>query len=74
MNESLSNNHENNEAENLSFEIAKILGELGSDYGFDPETVQEVARLPFDEAYETAYGYLLQAGLDADDILAQFTE
>lgn len=34
----------------------------------------EIALMPFDEAFETAYGYLVQAGLDADEILAPFTE
>jgi hypothetical protein len=30
--------------------------------------------MSFDEAFESAYGYITQAGLDADEILADFTE
>jgi hypothetical protein len=66
--------NEQHEAKGLSQKIARILGELGNDYGFDLETVQEIAGLPFEEAFEMAYSYLMQAGLDADTILAQFTE
>lgn len=54
-------------------EIADVLAPFG-DYGLDPETRAEIAVLPFDEAFETAYSYLMQAGLDADEILAPFTE
>lgn len=54
-------------------EIADALAPFEDD-GFDPETRAEIAVLPFDEAFETAYGYLMQAGLDADEILAPFTD
>lgn len=57
-----------------SIEIARILSELGEEYGFDEETVAEISDLPYDQAFEAAYGYLLQAGLDPDDILAVFIE
>ncbi len=54
-------------------EIADALTPFEDD-GLDPETRAEIAVLPFDEAFETAYGYLMQAGLDADEILAPFME
>ncbi|MBP9813450.1 hypothetical protein H6794_02480 [Candidatus Nomurabacteria bacterium] len=54
-------------------EIADVLAPFEDD-GFDPETRNEIAVLPFDEAFETAYGYLMQAGLDADEILSPFME
>ena len=47
---------------------------LGEEHGFDKETCDEIAELPFDEAFETAYGYLVQAGFDPDEILADFIE
>lgn len=56
-----------------SKEIAELLA-LYEDYGLDPETCSEIAAMPFGEAFETAYGYLVQAGLDADEILVQFTQ
>lgn len=57
-----------------SIEIARILSVFGEGYGFDEETVAEISDLPYDQAFEVAYGYLLQAGLDPDDILAVFIE
>lgn len=54
-------------------EIADALAPFEDD-GLDPETRAEIAVLPFDEAFETAYGYLMQAGLDADEILTPFME
>lgn len=57
-----------------SQEIAGILRGFGEDYGFDPETVEEIAEQSFEEAFETAYGYLTQAGLDADEVLGSFME
>ncbi|MCA9350686.1 hypothetical protein KC874_03270 [Candidatus Saccharibacteria bacterium] len=54
-------------------EIADALAPFEDD-GLDPETRTEIAVLPFDEAFETAYGYLMQAGLDADEILSSFME
>ena len=54
-------------------EIADALAPFEDD-GLDPETRTEIAVLPFDEAFETAYGYLMQAGLDADEILSPFME
>lgn len=52
-------------------EIAESLAPY-DDYGLDLETRTEIAAMPFDEAFEAAYGYLVQAGLDADEILIQF--
>jgi hypothetical protein len=57
-----------------SQKIAGILRELGEELGFDSETCDEVAAMSFEKAFETAYGYVTQAGLDADEILADFTE
>lgn len=57
-----------------SKEIADILRGYGEEHGFDEETCQEVEALSFVEAYEAAYGYLTQAGLDADEILAVLIE
>lgn len=57
-----------------SREIADILSGYGEELGFDAETVEEVANQPFEEAFETAYSYLTQAGLDADEVLDNFIE
>lgn len=59
---------------NLSQEIADKLRALGEDWGFDQETCDEIAQLPFGEAFEMAYSYLVQAGFDPDEILADFME
>lgn len=55
-----------------SIEIARILSGIGEEFGFDDETVAEIAAEPYEQAFETAYGYLMQAGLDADEILVAF--
>jgi hypothetical protein len=57
-----------------SHKIAEILRGLGEEYGFDYETCDEIVAMPFEVAFETAYSYLTQAGLDADEILADFVE
>lgn len=57
-----------------SREIANLLMSLGVEHGFDSETCEEIAQQPFEEAFQTAYGYLTQAGLNADEVLAEFTE
>jgi hypothetical protein len=62
------------ERDPVSAEIAGLLSDIGIEHGFDPETCAEIAALPFDEAFETAYGYLLQAGLDADEVLERFMQ
>ncbi len=62
------------EAEKSGQEIADVLSKYGEEHGFDPETCEEVATLPFDEAFEAAYGYLTQAGLDPETILSTFME
>jgi hypothetical protein len=53
-------------------ELAQILSMLGEDFGFDDETCGEVASMSFDDAFEAAYGYLTQAGLDPDEMLTGF--
>ena len=60
--------------EELGQELADVLRSYGEERGFDEETCQEVADMPFGEAFEVAYGYLTQAGLDPDEILAPFME
>ncbi len=55
-----------------SIEIARILSRYGEEYGFDQTTLEEISAEPYDTAFEMAYGYLTQAGLDADEILAAF--
>lgn len=60
------------EIEPTSQEVANMLAAYGDDYGFDLKTCQEIAELPFEEALEMAYGYLVQAGLDPDEVLAPF--
>ncbi len=55
-----------------SADIAEVLSLLGEDFGFDEETCAEVASMSFDDAFETAYGYLTQAGLDPDETLSTF--
>lgn len=58
-----------------SQEIADMLGaNYGEDFGFDEKTLSELAGLSFNEAFEVAYGYLTQAGIDADDALASWME
>jgi hypothetical protein len=57
-----------------SQEIATLLRDFGEEFGFDEQTCAEIADLPFEQAFETAYGYLAQAGLDADEILQRFVE
>ncbi len=52
--------------------IAQLLALIGEEYGFDDETLNEIASKPYEEAFELAYGYLTQAGLDADEVLAPF--
>lgn len=57
-----------------SVEIARVLAAFGEEYGFDDETVAEIASDSYDQAFETAYGYLMQAGIDADEVLSDFIE
>jgi hypothetical protein len=54
--------------------VADILRDIGEEYGFDAETCNEIAAQPFDEAFESAYSCLLQAGLDPDSVLDVFKE
>ena len=62
------------EPEVLGSEIAEVLKSYGEEHGFDLETCDEIATMPFPDAFETAYGYLIQAGLDPDEILAEFMQ
>lgn len=58
-----------------SYEIAAHLqASFGEELGFDDETVAEIAEMPFGDAFETAYGYLTQAGINADIALAGWLE
>ena len=57
-----------------SIEIARTLSQLGARYGFDDQTIAEIANESYELAFETAYGYLAQAGLDADEVLRAFVE
>jgi len=63
------------EEEKTGEEIARLLRvRFGDEYGFDLETCEEIGVMPLGEAFETAYGYLAQAGLDPDEALAEFME
>ena len=64
---------ENNEGW-LRYRMVCRLATLGEGHGFDDQTCYEILDMPFPEAFETAYSYLTRAGLDADTILADFTE
>lgn len=68
------NNIEGNEILFQSKKIAETLKALGEDYGFDNETCDEIAEIPFEDAVEAAYGYIVQAGLDPEAVLADFIE
>lgn len=54
--------------------IAEILTRYGEEHGFDTETCDEIASMDFPDAFETAFGYLAQAGLDPEEVLASFIE
>ena len=58
----------------LSYRLANRLSSIGKEHGFDDETCYEILEVPFSEGFETAYGYLVQAGLEPDEVLAQFIE
>lgn len=62
------------EIEKPGQELADILSSYGEEHGFDAQTCEEVADMEFEEAFETSYGYLSQAGLDPDEVLASFME
>lgn len=70
------NIHEDGIVETLekipSAEIADMLTSIGEEYGFDDETVAEIADLPYAQAFVIAYSYVIQAGLDADEMLSVF--
>lgn len=58
-----------------SQEIAGMLGlNYGEGAGFDEETLHEIAEQPTEDAFETAFSYLTQAGFDADEALAPWLE
>jgi hypothetical protein len=63
------------EDENPSKELADLLRfRYGETMGFDEETCEEIATLPFPEAFEAAYSYLTRAEIDADEALSHFME
>ena len=74
MDEFAYDNTEKNEILIQSKRIAETLRALGEDFGFDSETCDEIAKMPLEDALETAYGYLVQAGLDPEEILSDFME
>jgi len=74
MNEHLNDNIEKNEILFQSKKIAETLESLGEDFGFDKDTCDEIAEMSFDDAFETSYSYLVQAGLDPEEVLADFME
>ncbi len=55
-----------------SIEIAVLLRILGEEHGFDTETCDDIGGMTLADAFETAYSYLTQAGLDANEILAHY--
>jgi hypothetical protein len=65
---------EANDEDWLRYRMVNRLSTLSEEHGFDDQTCYEILEMPFSEAFETAYGYLTQAGLDADTILADFME
>lgn len=74
MNEILNDNTENCESLLRIEKLVETVRLIGEEFGFDDETCDEIAELSFEEAIETAYGYLAQAGFDPDEVLADFIE
>lgn len=74
MSEFINNNIEEREILFRSKKIAEALKALGEDFGFDDETCDEIAEMPFENAFEAAYSYLVQADLDPEAVLADFIE
>lgn len=74
MNEILNDNTENCESLLRIEKLVETVRLIGEEFGFDDETCDEIAELSFDEAIETTYGYLVQAGFDPDEVLADFME
>ena len=74
MSEFIDNSIEKKEIIFRSKKIAEALRALGEDFGFDNETCDEIAEMPFEDAFEAAYSYLVQAGLDPEEVLADFME
>lgn len=74
MSELINNYSEENEIIFKSKKIAETLKALGEDFGFDDETCVEIAEMPFEDAFEASYSYLVQAGLDPEEVLANFIE
>jgi len=65
---------EKSESLSQSGKITETLGYFGEDFGFDEETCTEIAEMPFEEAFETAYSYLVQAEIDPEEALCDFME
>lgn len=57
-----------------SAEIARILAVYGEEFGFDDQTIAEIAGVPYEQAFEIAYGHLTQAGLETEEILSDFMD
>lgn len=74
MSEILDNNAEKYESLLQSKMLAETVRLIGEEFGFDDETCDEIAELSFEEAIETTYGYLAQAGFDPDEVLADFID
>lgn len=55
-------------------EVVGVLRSLGDEFGFDQVTLDEILETPFGQAFEMAYGYLVQAGLEAEEVLEVFLE
>jgi hypothetical protein len=58
----------------MTYRMANKLDSIGEEHGFDLQTCSDLLEMSFPEAFEVAYSYLIQAGLDADSILAEFME
>jgi hypothetical protein len=58
----------------MTYRLANRLLSAGEEHGIDFRTCEELLLLDFPDAFEAAYGYLTQAELDADTILAEFIE
>jgi hypothetical protein len=60
------------EPQTPSQELADRLRGQGPD--FDEQTVVDIASMPFAEAFEVAFSYVTQAGMDAEKLLAAWLE
>jgi hypothetical protein len=75
VNSWLFNQASNPEEYNEKWWTWKMADMLHSQYkqnGFDYETCNDIANMTIEEAVETAYRYLVQAGLDPKDVLINY--